>query len=201
MKHKYKKLFIRITVISAVLLQYSVTPRNPKEDKFGKYVTRFRAVDCKNLHNSTAYITKCFIKNYSRSVSTLNFAVKTVKPLVNIYLQLVVSYRYGNIYREVMDTKVINWCEVQHGSMFNPLLNFILDVIRESVPNLFHECPYEGFLEFYNITVNDDLAMKMAMFSDGQYKFNATIYDRPNRIFSILTVFNEIKSPLKTSFG
>lgn len=201
MKCKNLKFLLQINLILLLFPDYSLTKSSLKIDLFSKYVSRFRGIECKNIHNTTAYTTKCFIKNYSRYKSTFNIIIQTVKPLVQIYMQLVTSYRYGNIYRNVLDTKIVNWCEVQRGSMFNPVLNMFLDIIRESVPSLFQECPYEGLLEFYNVTFNDDLNRKLSVFSDGQYKFNVSVFDRPNRIMFYVAIFGEIKSPIKTSFG
>jgi len=166
-----------------------------------KYSTRFRAIECFAPDNSTVYFTFCFIKSFSRTISTMNFGLKVERKVKSIFIQLVASFRYGNIYREVLDTKQINWCQIMDGSDYNLFLKMILDMIRQAVPGLFHKCPYEGLMEFRNITLDIEEATKRALFPEGQYKYNITICDKPDRMILMLVVFTEVKSPVKTSFG
>ena len=131
----------------------------------------------------------------------MNFGLNVGRKVNTIFIQLVASFRYGNIYREVVDTKQINWCQIMDGSDYNLFLKLILDIIRPSVPGLFHKCPYEGLMEFRNITLDTETAKKVTLFPEGQYKFNVTIFDKPNRLVLVIAAFTEIKSPLKSSFG
>ncbi|KAL7013677.1 hypothetical protein ACKWTF_015520 [Chironomus riparius] len=198
-----KMLLINLKIVTVLLnfqqLSNSQRPLQPNE-KNVNYISKFRAVNCNSLHNSTAYWTLCYIKSYSRTISTLNFGIKAENP-IKPFLQFVASYRYGNIYREVMDTKIFDWCVIMDGLDSNILVKFILDTIRESIPGLFHKCPYYGLMEFYNITINDEVAKKLSIFPEGQYKYNVTIFDRPDRVILVIAVFVDVKSPSKSSFG
>lgn len=184
-----------------LLLQFSSSQRPllPNE-KNVKYTSKFFAVTCSSTDNSTAYFTFCYAKSYSRTISTLNFGVQILKSF-NLLVQITASYRYGNIYREVMDTKLIDWCSVMNGINSNLFLKFILDIIRDSIPKLFQKCPYQGLIEYRNITINDEITKKISIFPEGQYNYNITIADKPRRILLVLTAFVEVKSPLKNSFG
>lgn len=164
------------------------------------YGTRFRGIECKNYDNKTAYLTFCFIKNYSRKLSTMNFGIQVMKP-VTIFFRLAVSYRYGVIYREVLDSKIVDFCELMNTLESNKLLKFILDLIRKTAKGLFHKCPYEGLMEYYNITVDDELMKTTTLFPEGQYRYNVSIFDTPKKIVLNMQVFTEVRSPLKTSFG
>ena len=134
-------------------------------------------------------------------MSTMNFGLKVERKIKTIYLQLVASFRYGNIYREIVDTKQLNWCQIMDGADYNLFLKLVLDIIRKTVSGLFHKCPYEGLMEYYNITLDTESAKKVTLFPEGQYKFNISIYDKPERLVLALTAFTEIKSPIKSSFG
>ncbi|KAL7013678.1 hypothetical protein ACKWTF_015521 [Chironomus riparius] len=191
----------KILIISLILQQSSncQRPLLPNEKNIN-YMSKFRAIKCDSLDNSTAYWTLCYIKSYSRTISTLNFGIQT-KRATKPFLQFIVSYRYGNIYREILDTKIFDWCVIMDGLDSNILVKFILDAIRESVPGLFHKCPYDGLMEFHNITIDDKVAKKLSIFPEGQYRYNITIYDRPDKLTLMLVVFVDVKSPLKKSFG
>lgn len=171
------------------------------EDKFAKYSTRFRGVECSSPQNTTIYFKFCFAKSYSRTISTLNFGIKTYKKLNSIFLHIVASFRYGNIYREIIDTKVVNFCQAMKDSNYNLFLKFIFDIIEKSIPGLLHKCPYEGDFDFKNITIDNELAMKFSIFPEGQYKYNISILENPEKLMLIMVIFTEVKSPVKTSFG
>lgn len=171
------------------------------EDKHSKYGTKFRGIECSSFDNNTACFKFCFIKSYSRTMTSLNFGIKAEKKVKSIFVQLVANFRYGNIYREIIDTKQINWCQTMEGADTNPFFKLVMDIIRQSIPGLFHKCPYEGTMEFYNITIDDEIAMKTSIFPEGQYKYNVTIYEKSNKLLLMLVVFTEVKSPVKNSFG
>jgi hypothetical protein len=130
----------------------------------------------------------------------LNFGFKVERKVKNIFVRFIANYRYGNIYREVVDTKQIDWCQIMDGADYNLFLKLILDIIRQSVPGLFHKCPYEGLMQLYNITINDEIAMKTSLFPEGQYKYNVTIYEKQKMIL-MLVAYTEVKSPVKNSWG
>ena len=87
------------------------------------------------------------------------------------------------------------------GADYNLFLKLVLDMIRPSVPGLFHKCPYAGLMELRNITLDAETAKKVSVFPEGQYRYNITISDKPERIVLILVIFVEVKSPIKSSFG
>lgn len=181
---------------SYILAQRALLPN----EKNLVYMTRFRAVECQNHQNQTAYFTFCYVKSYSRNTSTLNFGIQVVKPL-EIYFRLIANYRYGLIYREILDSKLVDYCQLMKNVGTNPIIKFMIDSIKKSVPKLFHACPYEGLMEFRNLTIEDDVIKKLQIFPEGQYKYNVSIYDTPKQLVMVIVVFTEVKSPLKNSFG
>lgn len=131
---------------------------------------RFRSVKCSNFDEEIILFTFCNIKAYSRTSTVLNFGFKVLKPRGGFHFQIVVDYRYGTIFRQVLDSKVIDFCGIMDGTVFNPLLKHVFETIGESAPKLFHKCPYDGLNEFYNITMNNERARIAATFPDGIYR-------------------------------
>jgi hypothetical protein len=164
------RLFIFL-IFLLFLISSSTSQRPPtKEDKNLPYSFKFRAVECENFDNSTAILTFCNVKSFSRTFITLNFGYEIFKPLNSLYVQLIALYRYGNIYREIVDTKVVDFCGAMSGTDFNPFMKMIFDIISKSIPKLFHKCPYEGKEGFYNITMDQETGKKWSIFPEGQYK-------------------------------
>lgn len=172
-------------------------------EKNAIYGTRFRGVECKSLDKSVSYFTFCSVKAYSRTVSTLSFGIKTDNS-GGVIFRLVANYRYENIYREVMDTKSIDWCAIMDGLLneYNLFFKLVLDMVRQSLRKEdLHRCPYGGLVEVHNLTIDDEVIKKMTIFPEGQYKYNFSISNRPGNPVLIMVVYTEVKSPLKNSFG
>lgn len=163
------KLVIVLNFFVFIFLTFSQRPAI-EQDKNAIYYTKFRDIKCESFDNSTGVMTFCFIKALSRTKSTLNFGYELFKPLNSFYIQVVASYRYGNIYREIVDTKVVDFCSAMSGSDYNLFLKLIIDMVSASIPNLFHKCPYEGRANYYNITLDIEISKKWSIFPDGQYK-------------------------------
>jgi len=72
--------------------------------------TKFRSIACQ-ADNFTAVIVYCYIK--AVRMKLLKVLDKT------FYVQLILFYRYGLIYRKVIDTKVIEWCSVMDVRKYN----------------------------------------------------------------------------------
>lgn len=53
------------------------------------------------------------------------------------------DYKYGTLYRSVVRTPLTNACEFLKGAETNPIFNMMMAVIKDSVPEFFHKCPYE----------------------------------------------------------
>ena len=105
--------------------------RNPiEEDKKSIYYLKFRSVKCEIFDNSSVLTKFCFVKPISRSVSSLNLGFDVIKPLYSIIMQVIGYYRYGNVYREVMNTNLVNFCAVMNGLDNNLLMRVIFDSIK-----------------------------------------------------------------------
>lgn len=119
----------------------SLTTSKPKDE----YVKgrRFTAVQCQS-DNSTIIFHFCFVKAISRKVVTLNVGLTFVKTLKKFFVQFIENYRYGNIYREVINTHKMDYCSIMENADSNPFFSSVMKEVKESAGYMFHKCPYGG---------------------------------------------------------
>ena len=136
-----------------------------------KYVFKPRNIRCES-DNKTILVKFCYIKAYSRYVVNtflgLNITTPVSKP---VYVQMVIKYRYGLNFHQVIDTKLIEWCSAVDGAKINPLAKLFGNFLAEVVPHLFHKCPYEGDLDLVNFTASGQLNDSQ-VFPTGIYRYN-----------------------------
>ena len=181
-------------MIIAVYESYSVNTLN--QYKVG---VRFRSVKC-SFDNYTVLLKGCYLKAYSRRLVTLNLYGSFGKPLKKpCYFQFILFYRYGNIYREVIDSKKREWCAIMDGVQTHPYINLLIAQLKDSAPKLFHKCPYIGEHNLYNISVNEDKAFDL--FPQGYYKIKVLTHNSSNILVFQMDLHFEIKSVLKESMG
>lgn len=53
----------------------------------------------------------------------------------------------------VVETPIFEYCGMFAGVSSNILMNMTMAVMKESVPDFFHKCPYTGIIAAYNMTV------------------------------------------------
>ncbi|KAL7014477.1 hypothetical protein ACKWTF_015953 [Chironomus riparius] len=163
------------------------------------YGVRFRSVKC-FFDNYTVLVKGCFLKAYSRRLVTLNLHGSFGKPLKKpCYFHFILYYRYGNIYREVIDTKKREWCSIMDGTQTHLYIKLLIAQLKDSAPKLFHKCPYEGEHNLYNITVNEEKAFDL--FPQGFYKLKVMTHNSTNTLVFQMDLLFEIKSQLKESMG
>jgi len=170
-------------------------------DNFQNYGIRFKSVKCQS-DNKTILIKSCYLKPVSRKVVTFNFGIKLLvsykKPFFG---HSILSYRYGTIYRQIIDMKKLEVCAILDGVDTHPMVKLIIDFMKSIAPKSVHKCPYEGDWDLRNFTINMDLFDRTSMlFPEGTYRIDTSVF------FNGSTTLNfsgeaEIKSPLKGSFG
>jgi len=138
----------------------------------------------------------------SRKIVTSNVGVKLLVPYTRpIYGHTIIYYRYGTIFRQIIDTKKLEACAILDGVDTNPLVKLIVDTIKNLAPHLIHKCPYEGDWDLKNLTTDLDLVDKATMlFPEGIYRLELFVFFNDSSTFNISGTA-EIKSPLKESFG
>lgn len=111
----------------------------------------------------------CFAKSFSRSVSTFNLDVvfrkpmdnftviqqtyKTLKRNFSIQVRAVAYYKYGTIYRDVLHTPMMDWCALMREETQNTLIKYLFMTIKDSFPEIIHECPYTVRIDFFTRVV------------------------------------------------
>ena len=189
-------------LISAFLIQHFIEIQSKSEDNFHYIGARFKSIKCQS-DNITVITKYCYLKAVSRKVVTLNFGVNLLvlysRPY---YIHSVLNYRYGTIFRQIIDTQKIEVCGILDGIDTNPLVKLIFDMIKSSMPaNIFHNCPYKDDWDFNNFTLNLDLVDKVKMlFPEGTYRADIALHFRDVITYNFSLVI-EIKTPLKESFG
>jgi hypothetical protein len=165
-----------------------------------QYSARFRSIEC-DANNKTVTIQYCYIKAVSRKHATMNVKIHLSEPIPGpMHVQLILFYRYGNIYREVIDTKRIEWCAIMNGMTGHLFLMQILQFMRPIAGTGLQKCPYKIDIELKNITLDETKAMDV--FPEGTYKFSWITTTKKNFEFSWrFNVSLYIKSPLKESMG
>lgn len=107
------------------------------------YSYRFKSVKCDGSSMNSTKSHFCFVKNYNRNVSTMNFGFILNRELNQMFLKYSVDYKYGAVFHTVMDPPVFEWCSFFIKNSNSILLNVVLDLIKETAASLIHKCPYQ----------------------------------------------------------
>ena len=181
-------------IIFILYIQHSNTAK--KHEPPPKFLVRPKSIHSQS-DNKTVLIKYCYLKAYSRIIVTVNFGLKFLVPVKKpIYIQLIFKYRYGTIFRQIIDTKQIEWCGVMEGAETNPLLK----VIISAIPQFYHKCPYEEDLDLLNVSYTNFFPKESETFPEGIYRNNGYII-KNNITILRFDLDLEIKSPRKESFG
>lgn len=107
---------------------------------------RPRSIEC-IVDNETIRVDSCNVKAYSRRTAVYNIDLTFLKTIESpIYVNIVYLYRFGTIYREMLNSGIVEFCEVMDGKSLNLVLELLTNALKRSVPQLIHLCPYkEGF--------------------------------------------------------
>ncbi|KAL7012334.1 hypothetical protein ACKWTF_014783 [Chironomus riparius] len=168
--------------------------------KLNQYSGRFRSIEC-DANNRSAIVEYCYIKPVSRQHATLNVKIHFTEVIYKpVYVNLILFYRYGNIYREVINTKVIEWCTIMDGIANHLFLMQVIDFVKQYSGNTMRKCPYETDVELTNVTFDETKAYDI--FPEGTYKFSwMTMNKKSHEFLWSLNTSLFIKSPYKESWG
>ena len=162
---------------------------------------RFKSIKCQ-ADNTTISFNYCFMKAISRKMVTLNLGVKFLTPYTKpYYVQFILNYRYGTIFRQVIDTHQYEWCGIMSGGESNAFIDSIISALKNAAPSLFHKCPYDGIMDLRNVTYDgntfDD---HTKLFPEGTYRIEVFVFKNQKQTVKLSIIF-EVKSQLKDSFG
>lgn len=162
---------------------------------------RFRSVKCSS-DNKTIVTNFCYLKAVSRKIVTLNVSLKLLVTYAEpIEGHLIIFYRYGTIFRQIIEIKRHEICSTFFGDDVNPLIKLVVQMIKNKAPNSIHKCPYSGDWSITNFTLDMEILDRATMlFPQGIYRADIAFYLSNSNTFNF-TGMAEIKSPLKESFG
>lgn len=89
-------------------------------------------------------------------------------------------------------------CSILNGTSKNYVVDTTIDILRDSMPGLFHPCPYFGKYDVYNVTL--DSTKFPSVFPSGIYRSRLHYYDDTDANIFTLIVYVSCKSTIKTSF-
>lgn len=138
-------------VVMWFLILASVTTVLP--NSLQGYSYRFTSTKCSGSSINSTSTNFCFVKNYNRNMSTMNFGFSLTRDLNQMFLKYSVDFKYGAVFHPVMDPPMFEWCSFYNGNSKNVLLNVIIDMIKDSVPGLIHPCPYQ-VVHFISMKIN-----------------------------------------------
>lgn len=191
---------LQLCIIVSIIIFHSNKVSTKSTDRFTGGA-RFKAVKCENDETSIN-ITYCFLKPVSRSIVTLNVGAKLLVPYKKpLYVQILLNYRYGTIFRQIIDTHQQEWCEIMSGNESNKFIAYFIELLSKSAPTLFHECPYDGEINLRNVTINPETyGQKARIFPQGDYRLDLIVFQNDKQTVKV-SIILEIKSRLKESFG
>lgn len=128
-----------VVFLFLILALIATTLSNPSLE----YSYRFTSIKCSGSSMNTTKYHFCFVKAYSRTVSTLNFGITLNRDLNKIYVKFSADYKYGAVFQNILNLPVFEWCSYINGNPNNILVNKMIDLVKDSVPEFFHKCPYK----------------------------------------------------------
>ncbi|CAO1440539.1 unnamed protein product [Diamesa tonsa] len=157
---------------------------------------RFKRIMCESTAPFLLNYT-CAIKAYSRTLTALNISIFITKKWEDMFFSLDYKTATSTSFREVMNHKEIDWCSLMAGTSGNVFYSSAINLVRGSKPEIFHECPYEGNFNGYNISV--DLTKYPSVFPSGTYRSRVFITDS-NGIGFNLNITCTFSSHIKSTY-
>lgn len=148
---KFLKILVLLQIIAASI---------QKDEEPTRMSFRFKSVRCENYNSSLVNIRRCFVKAYSRTLSTGNICVDVLKTLRGPIIAFVeIKYRFNTITRHIYPTVRVDYCRtMKNEKLMEPLVRFIIGLFRDSIPQLIVGCPINiGVMNMTNITIPERL--------------------------------------------
>lgn len=161
--------------------------------------TRFKSLKCYTENKSAIDIRYCRVK-VTRNASFLSMNWTWLQTFTKpITLRAWMSYKYGNIYRQVVRVPGFEICEMlRNYELLPPFIKAFFDVFGESFRPVLKGCPYHGEM---NLMVALDDTKWPSIFPTGMYKIEGTISSESPKYVIFGGVFEiHVKSSILTSF-
>jgi hypothetical protein len=158
---------------------------------------KFKSVRCKIMEPSYVKVNKCFVKPISRNISFLNLDYDILKIVRGpIFVEVELFLRYVTIFRPIYPKVKFDFCAVMRGDgVFEKFVYFIIGMFKDSVPQLFHKCPFMGHLSLPNVTFNVKSVPVDRLMPAGLYRCFLGIFQDKTYVTSV-DIHIEISSKL-----
>ena len=128
---------IKLIVLALQLLKIFAA-RTQRQDL--EPYSRFRSIQCSSSNISLTVLT-CFVKAYSRKVTTITVNVNITRPLYSANLHYEFrSKSISNSQRSIINV-TFNICSILNGTGSNPVFQWLIGHVPQLKESL-HPCPY-----------------------------------------------------------
>ena len=188
-------------IIFLIIFQNFIEIQPKAEDNFNKFGFRLKSVKWES-DNKTSILKYCYLKAVSRKIVTFNFGVKLLVPFKKpIYAHGLAYYRYGTIFRQIIELEKRDLCSLLEGADQNPLGKLLFDIVLKKAPKMVQKCPFSVEWDLRNFTVDLDLINNASMMaSQGTYRLDMSYFLKDISTFNV-SLMTDITSPFKESFG
>lgn len=159
--------------------------------------SRFKSLECKSRNESIIVYNYCRVK-VTRTTSVLAFNATILRPIKRpVYAKYKVSYKYGQIYRDIIPLPEFELCSIiRKPEESHPLVREVLKGLWESLGALKNGCPVSGEL---NLRLELDLSQFPSIIPSGYYAIETSMRTGSTP-FLYTKIQLEIVSSIKTSF-
>lgn len=169
---------------------------NPDE----KQRSTFKNLKCILKNKTLLEFKYCRVKVYSRNSSGLAVNItfnQTIKRPV--FLKVSLSYKYGQIYRRVVNVPEFELCSaVANFKLLPPFVRAFVEILGDSIKRILEGCPFNE-AEDLNLVLKFDDSKWPSIFPTGYYKFD-TAWRASETLAFVAWAEVEIISSIKSSF-
>lgn len=94
-------------------------------------------------------------------------------------------------FRQIFKVPKLEWCKLMKGGKSGTLflMKFIIQIIRDRNPEVFHECPYEGVVGVENFPISRQIGSILPV---GLFRANTSIIDETSKAVITFTILLDV---------
>lgn len=160
--------------------------------------SRIKTMKCVAKNKTIMEFKYCRAKVFSRDSSGIAINITFHQPVTRpFYLKLSMNYKYGTIYRKVVNVPELEMCSVMKNlKTAPPFFKAFLDILGKSIQPLLDGCPYKNEVNFLAQFDDDKWP---SVFPSGMYRIDC-IFRVPETVVMLAYLEFEIVSGIKSSF-
>lgn len=191
--YRFCFVLIFINIVTHEALTYEFFEREPEYQR-----SRYKSFKCKSENSKLISFYSCRVK-VTRNSSALAVNATVHYPLgPPVYTRGSISYKYGQIYREVIKLPNIEICSaLKNLKLMPPFVKAFFESFGESMAAFMKGCPFQNS---YIVLASQDPSKFPSIVPSGMYKGEIWAKDGKSSPLSYLVAEVEIVSNIKTSF-